>query len=59
MGNFKLAWRINSKIFAKEENFKSFLRLIDKFSDVSDEVALYVTDDIFPHLSPIEDKIKQ
>lgn len=59
MGNFKLAWRINSKIFAKEENFKSFLRLIDKFSDVADEVAMYVTDDIFPNLSPIEDKIKQ
>lgn len=59
MGDFKLAWRINSKIFAKEENFKSFLRLIDKYDDVADEVAMYVTDDIFPNLSPFEDKIKQ
>jgi len=59
MSGFKLAWRINSKIFANEANWQSFLRLIDKYDDVADEVAMYITDDIFPDLSPLEDKKKQ
>ena len=59
MSELKFAWRINSWIFANESNWQSFLRLIDKHNNVADEVAMYITDDIFPKLSPLEDKRKQ
>lgn len=59
MDGFKLSWRISSWIFANEENWKDFLNLIDRHSDVADEIAMYITDDIFPSLSPLDDKRKQ
>ena len=59
MSDFKLTWRISPRIFGDSNKWKDFLRLIDKHGDVADEVALYISDDIYPELSPLEDKAKQ
>lgn len=59
MSNFKLAWRISGKIFIGDDNWRAFLRLAHRHHDVVDEVAMYVTDDIFPNLTPMDDRKKQ
>ena len=59
MSNFKLAWRIHPWTFTDKANWESFLKLIDKYNDVADEIELYISDDIFPNLSPLDDKRKQ
>lgn len=59
MSDFKLAWRIHPWTFTDEANWESFLKLIDKYNDVADEIELYISDDIFPNLSPLDDKRKQ
>jgi len=59
MSGFKLTWRLAPKVYADKSKWESFLRLIDKYDDVADEVAFYIADDTFPELSPIEDKKKQ
>ena len=59
MSNFKLSWRVHPWTFTKEESWESFLKLIDKHNDVADQVDLYISDDIFPNLSPLDDKRKQ
>lgn len=58
MRKFKLSWRLPSFYF-EESKWQSFLRLIDKYDDVADEVAFYIVDDRFPKLDPLSDKIKQ
>lgn len=59
MSNFKITWRIAPAIYSNTEKWQSFLRLIDKYDDVADEVAFYIVDDTFPELSPLEDKKRQ
>ena len=59
MNKFKITWRIGPMLFKDEEKWQSFLRLIDRKKGVADEVALYISDDMFPSLSPLDDKIKQ
>lgn len=59
MSNFKLSWRVHPWTFTKEEVWESFLKLIDKHKDVADEVQMYINDDIFSNLSPLDDKRKQ
>lgn len=58
MSKFKLSWRLTSLYF-DDDKWESFLRLIDKYDNVADEVAFYVVDDKFPHLDPLSDKRKQ
>ncbi|MBE6729963.1 MAG: hypothetical protein E7568_07020 [Ruminococcaceae bacterium] len=59
MSNFKLTWRIGPKVYGEKAKWESFLRLIDKYDDVADEVAFYIADDNYPELSPLDDKRKQ
>ena len=59
MSDFKLTWRLSPKVYSDNSKWQSFLRLIDKYDDVADEVAFYVADSTFTDLSPIDDKKKQ
>lgn len=59
MNNFKLTWRIGPKAYGEKTKWESFLKLIDKYDDVADEVAFYIADDNYPELSPLDDKRKQ
>lgn len=40
MSKFKIAWRINGYIYANDEVWQSYLRLIDKYDDVADQFPL-------------------
>ena len=59
MSNFKLSWRLIPALYVNQHNWESFLRLIDNNDKVADEVDLYITDDVFPDLTPLDDKRKQ
>lgn len=59
MSKFKIAWRINGYIYANDEVWQSYLRLIDKYDDVADEMALAACDDFFSDLAPLENQQKQ
>lgn len=59
MQQFKLTWRITTQTYTNPSNWQGFLRMIDRYDDVADEVAFYIVDDTYPELEPLEDKKKQ
>lgn len=59
MSNFKLTWRMSPMLSMEKEKWHSFLRLIDKHKDTSDEIAFYAVDDFFLDETPLDDKRKQ
>lgn len=59
MRSFKLTWRLSPLLWLSKERWADFLKLITRHDDVADEVALFISDDMFLDLTPLEDRQRQ
>ena len=59
MGDFKLTWRLSPLLWLVDEKWEAFLRLIDRHADVADEIAFFLSDDMYTDGTPYDDRRRQ
>ena len=59
MSGFKLTWRLGPMLWLDDEKWADFYRLIRRHGDVADEVAFFISDDMYTDGTPLEDRQKQ